>query len=543
MDTENLIRQNEYLTQEVERQTQEVKLHIDRVTALNQVATTVSQSLDLDKTLDTALEAVVRVCAADAGGISLIDDTTDEVVLRAQLGWTHDFVSAKPMRIPMGQGMSGLVIQRDEVLVVNDLNGDFDLAVPKFRDEPFRSLAMAPMHARGKIIGILSIMSRHPDAFDTAVIEILRIVADTVGVALDNARLYEQSLEDQYRLNAILQSSADGIIATDQSGAIRMINQSAERMLDITSEDALRRPLRDAPIPAPLKEPLRVALASRDESPEKSFQVKTDDGRFLLVFLSPVWEGETTVTRDNQEGWVVVLHDVTHLRAAEEMKAQFIQAAAHDMRNPIGVTMTSLGTLQSITEDDMAQEVIDVALSGVNRLQKLIDDLLHLERIESGYIFEMSDIDITEIIYEVVEHMRPLVEDKDQSLHVDVQVSLGWLYADPHWISRAIINYVSNAIKYTDPGGEISIRAFKKEDVTHIEVSDTGVGIPIDVQSRLFERFYRVKEMSGERGSGLGLAIVKSVVEAHGGGVYMRSRSGEGSTFGMSLPGAGASAE
>ena len=536
VNTENLIKQNEYLTEQVKRQTQEAQLHLDRMTALNQVAATVSQSLDLDKTLETALDAVTRVCHAEAGGISLIDERTSEVVLRAQLGWENDFVSAAPMRIPTGAGMSGIVVQRDEVLVVNNLDGSFDFAIPRFKDEPFQSLAMAPMHARGKIIGILSIMSHQTHAFDTPTIDILRTVADTVGVALDNARLYKQSLEDRNRLKAILRSSADGIIATDQSGEVRMINPSAERMLGVTSQAVLNETLRSAPIPDALREPLRVALSSRDESPEKSFEVRMGDDRFVLVFVSPVWDDYTTLTETDQDGWVIVLHDVTHLRAAEEVKAQFIQAAAHDMRNPVGVTMTSLGTLQSIIEDEMAQEVIEVALSGVNRLQKLIDDLLHLERIENGYVFNKDDIDITEIIYEVKAQMAPLAAERDQSCQVEIQNELGYVYADAHWISRALMNYVSNAVKYTAPGDEIIIRAFTKQDVVHIEVVDHGPGIPLDVQSRLFERFYRVQESSGERGTGLGLAIVRSVVEAHNGGVYMRSQVGEGSTFGMALP-------
>ncbi len=535
VDREELIQENEYLAQRVQRQTQEVQLHIDRMTALNLVASTVSQSLDLDKTLSTALEAVTRVCNAEAGGISLIDRETDEVVLRAQLGWENDFVSP-PMRIPAGEGMSGIVIHRDEVLVVADLDGHHDFAVPSFREEPFQSLAMAPMHARGKIIGILSIMSQTKDAFDTPTVDILRTVADTVGVALDNARLYKQSVENQTRLNAILQSSADGIIATDQAGTIRMMNQSAERMLSTDVDTVINRPLRDAPIPVELGEPLRVALSSRDESPEKSFQIQTSDDRALLVFLSPVWEGDTTLTEDNHDGWVIVLQDVTHFRAAAKTKAEFIQAAAHDMRNPLGVTMTSLGTLQHITEDELALEAIDIALSGVTRIENLLDDLLNLERIEGGYNFDMDDVDITELLYEIGRHMQPLIQEKGQTYHIDVQGPLGTIQADAHWINRAITNYAGNAVKYTPEGGEVVLRAFKKEDVLHIEVTDDGPGIPLDVQSRLFERFYRVKEASRQPGSGLGLAIVKSVVEAHGGGVYMRSKMGEGSTFGMALP-------
>jgi PAS domain S-box-containing protein len=368
------------------------------------------------------------------------------------------------------------------------------------------------------------------------VVDLLRAVADTVGVALDNARLYQKSVENENRLSAILTSTADGIITTDQSGVIRMVNPSAERMLGIMSEDVEKKRLRDAPIPNELLEPLRLALSSRDESPEKSFQVSMPDKRALLIFVSPVWEGDNTLDPTAQDGWVIVLQDVTHLRQAEEMRAEFIQAAAHDMRNPLGVTLTSLGTLQAFVTDELALEVIEVAMSGVNRMQRLLDDLLHLERIENGYRFNIDDIDITEIIYEVYAQSRPLIEQRNQTHEIDIQGNLGYVSADSHWIIRSLINYTSNANKYTQEGSKITIRAFKKENFVHIEVIDNGPGIPLDVQSRLFERFYRVKDNNTERGSGLGLAIVKSVIEAHGGGVYMHSKVGEGSTFGMALP-------
>ena len=218
------------------------------------------------------------------------------------------------------------------------------------------------------------------------------------------------------------------------------------------------------------------------------------------------------------------------------MRAQFIQAAAHDMRNPLGVTMTSLGTLQSLVTDDIAQEVVGVALSGVNRMQRLLDDLLHLERIENGYTFNTEDVDITELIYECLAQAKPLLAEKSQTHDVDIVHGLGTIQADAHWIARSLTNYLSNANKYTPKGGHITLKAFEKQDVIHIEVTDNGPGIPLDVQSHLFERFYRVKDANTERGSGLGLAIVKSAMEAHNGGVYMRSKVGEGSTFGLTLP-------
>ncbi len=170
--------------------TQEVKRRVDQLAAINIVSGTVSQSLDLDDTLDTALTAVLEIVNAEAGGISLIDKETREVVVRAQHGWARD-LTQRPMRIPVDQGMSGRVIRTDGVIVDNDLNDAEELAIPSFLEEKFRSIVMAPMHARGEIIGILSIMSSQPGHFEPDISGVLRAIADTVGVALGNAQLFE----------------------------------------------------------------------------------------------------------------------------------------------------------------------------------------------------------------------------------------------------------------------------------------------------------------------------------------------------------------
>src|SRR5664279_1585894 len=147
----------------------------------------------------------------------------------------------------------------DSVIVENNLDGSQEIAIPRFYDEAFRSIVMTPMHARGKIIGILSIMSYETDRFDDPVISVLRVIADTVGVALDNARLYETSLENQKRLSAILQSTADGIIATDCTGRVRLINHAAAAMLEVDADQIIEMPLRSTPMPAPIRESLQFA--------------------------------------------------------------------------------------------------------------------------------------------------------------------------------------------------------------------------------------------------------------------------------------------
>src|SRR5579859_6383530 len=147
----NLVARNRMLAAEIQRR-------VNQLSAINTVAAVISQSLDLSRTLQTALDSVLSVILVEASGISLIDETTDELVMRAQRGWKRDFVT-KPMRIKLGQGMSGLVIANNEVVISGDISKDPRLVVPAVAEEQFQAMAMAPMHARGKVIGVLSVMS------------------------------------------------------------------------------------------------------------------------------------------------------------------------------------------------------------------------------------------------------------------------------------------------------------------------------------------------------------------------------------------------
>lgn len=531
-ETPNLLLQNQQLHIEIKRR-------IDQISAINTVAATVGNSLNLDVTLNTALEAVVSVVGAEAAGISLIDEDAQEVVLRAQLGWMNDFVVSNPMRIPMGKGMSGEVITNDDVVFHNDLVAHEEYAVPSFREEAFRSLAMAPMHARGNIIGILSIMSHAPNRITDDIISLLRVIADVVAVAIDNARLYEHHVENENRLKAILYSTADGILATDQASRISLINHTAATMLDVEPNELIGVPLREAAIQTRVRDKLLLALSPEATDSEKSFQVSLETGHELSVLVSPVQIASQVEGTNLQDGWVIVLQDITHLREAEIARVQFMQAAAHDMKNPLSVTQSSIHMLHGMLDpnDPMVQEVIGIAETGLNRLHRLIDDLMQIEKIESGYEFNRDEIDIREMSYEISAQIQPLMDNKRVAFKVDIADDVPQnLWIDREWISRAIYNYLENAAKYGGDNGHVWLNVYQQTDMVHFDVVDNGPGIPAWAQARLFDRFYRVKERKDVRGSGLGLAIVKSVAEAHQGQAYVKSQEGQGSTFGIALP-------
>lgn len=530
LDNQTLIQQNRLLTEEIQRR-------VSQLAAINTVAATVSQVLDLDLALQTALDAVLGIIGVEAAGISLVDEQSGELVLRAQRGWTLDFVS-KPMRIKLGEGLSGQVVAHNKVVVTGDLTDDQRLAVPAFSQERVQAMAMAPMHARGRVIGVLSVMSHTPYHFSDEEIDVLKAIADQVGVALDNARLYEETRSQQERLSAVIHSAADAIIATDDRGCISLLNDAAKPFFEESPDQIIGMPLHHAPLHPILRDGLKRAMQNQDQT-SSFFDVTLDDGRTLAAVVSHLRRASQVDQADVQDGWVVVLQDVSHLKAAERSRISFIQTAAHDLRNPLGVTLSALVMLQEAIDpsDASMQEVIEIAVASINRIHDLIDDLLNLEHIESGVGFQTEPINLSSLLADTLTEMSPTMQRKNQSYSLSIPAELPPVTADVRWLRRALVNYLSNASKYTQPGGHIVLHAHVQGDELHIEVQDNGQGIPLEAQGRLFERFYRVPGAKEEiKGTGLGLAIVKSVAEAHGGHVYVRSTPGQGSTFGIALP-------
>ncbi len=516
----------------------ELQRRIDQLSALNKVAAAISQSLDLEATLQTAMDAVLSVIPVEASGISLIDESAGELVLRAQRGWKQDFVS-KPMRIRLGHGMSGQVIRTGEVVITGDVRNDPRLYVPEVANENIKAMALAPMHARGKIIGVLSVISYQPYTFDDQEIDVLKAVADQVGVALDNASLYEATREAQERLLTVLQSTADAIIATDSRMHVSLVNRTAEDWFAFAGPAYLDRPLTDVPFPDAICDALQNAIAAFDGHPQR-FEVALDEKRFLAAVLSPVSVLPEGIDQTQTNGWVAVFQDITHIREAERARMQFVQTAAHDLRNPLGATLSALTMLHKGWQNPTATEteIFEIAMRGMTRMQDLIDDLLNLEKLDSGLDFSTEPLDIRDLIERTALDMRPVLKQHEQALHIEIAADLPPVSGNAHWLVRALMNLISNAQKYGREGGTVTVRATCADGrEVLLDVSDDGPGIPLDAQPRLFDRFYRVPQMKDKaHGTGLGLAIVKSIMERHGGRVAVESAPGEGATFSLILP-------
>ena len=241
-----------------------------------------------------------------------------------------------------------------------------------------------------------------------------------------------------------------------------------------------------------------------------------------------------------QEAARVLNEQVERLRELDVMKDQFVSSVSHELRTPL----TSIVGYQELLLDGEAGELSEdqehfLGIIGRNcdRLTRLVDDILFVARVDAGRLsLDLQDIDIVDVVTKTVESARPVAARKDLTLKLDAETDRLELHADPVRIGELLDNLMSNAIKYTPEGGVVTVVVARDHGTVHLEVKDTGVGIPPDEVQKLFERFFRASTSSVASGTGLGLSITKSIVEAHRGKIWVESTLGEGTTFLVDLP-------
>jgi signal transduction histidine kinase len=233
------------------------------------------------------------------------------------------------------------------------------------------------------------------------------------------------------------------------------------------------------------------------------------------------------------------MRDITHLKELDTMKSDFVATITHDLRSPLTAIHGTLRLLPHLGQlNEEQQEFTERAMGNVEHMDRLIGSLLDIGRIEAGLEMEMEPTQLDEVIGAVIANLRGEARAKELALHATLPDDLPAVNGNFTRLSQVMTNLLDNAIRYTPQGGSIAVGVADIADRIDVSVSDTGVGIPAHALSHIFDKFYRVEgpQTNGMEGMGLGLATVKSIVEKHGGRVWVESKEGEGSAFHFSLP-------
>jgi two-component system phosphate regulon sensor histidine kinase PhoR len=372
----------------------------------------------------------------------------------------------------------------------------------------------------------------------------------TVARALDQSvqdvgrRLHEQA-RDRSRMEAILAGMVEGVIVVDPQGRLQLINQAAQRMLHAPSPAIGRPYLETIRLPAIAE---LVAATLRGVTPKPlELSPPRDDARTIIARAAPAREASSTAGPTGLAGAVLVLHDITDLRRADQIRRDFVANVSHELRTPLTAIR---GYVEALSEGDASGDEQRRFLEIINRhslrMERLVRDLLRLARLDAGQeTLDQISLDVRTFVDAVVADLSEAAEARKQRLRVTVAAGAESVRADPAKLHDALRNLVANAVSYAPEGSAITIEAAPDGDGTQIAVSDEGPGIPDEDIGRVFERFYRVDKSRARDpgGTGLGLAIVKHLVELHGGTVHVENRPQGGARFVISLPASGRRAE
>lgn len=441
-----------------------------------------------------------------------------------------------------------LTRQQDR-LVLSNLNRPRLLTFTPQAPRPESLLAVALRH-ENQYYGALWVAYDRLHSFSEEEVRFLVTIAGQAALAAANARLFMNAEIGRQRLAAILASSPDPVLVTDEQDHLLLANPAAWQVLNLDIELPVSSELVEGesiegegqPIETIIqqKELLDLLRSTLDE--KQSAEITLPDGQVYLANASPV------MAEGQRMGRVCVLRDVTNFKKLESLKSDFVATVSHDLRSPLSL-MRGYGTMLEMAGSLNEQQVgyVRKIIAGVDDMSRLVSSLLDLGRIEAGIGLEVEIVPVQDVVERVVGALQLQAAQKRIQLDVEIlDQTIPLIEADPALLQQALQNLVENAIKYSRPEGKITVRVHTRQEGTIFEVIDNGPGIsPMD-QARVFEKFYRgaqqAREVDGtsrlkdQRGSGLGLAIVKSIAEQHGGRVWLESQLGKGSTFYLSIP-------
>jgi PAS domain S-box-containing protein len=506
-----------------ERRAEADRRRLDRITEV------ALAYLSLQELADELLLRSSDLLRADTAAIFLLDDEESALEVRATVGLEADHRDWRP--IPLGQGFAGRVAEAREPLIEPDAQG-LELVNPALHDRGIRALIGVPLLVEGRLLGVLRAGAREVGRFTDDDLRVLRLAADRIALALNQASLYEAAKEAQReaqergRAARILESVGDGVLLVDRDGCVRFWNEAAAAITGLPWRDVLDRLATEA-IPGWAT----IAPLVPVGGPPQSLPLPLG-GREGWISISGVAV---------EEGTVYAFRDLTEERALEELRADFVSTVSHELRTPLAAIYGAAQTLRredvQLDEGQRAQ-LLGVVGSEADRLARTVNDILWASRLDAAMLrVAIESCDAGGLAEAVVSAQRTHLPEGIE-LALEVEAGLPPVAADADKVRQVLVNLVDNAVKYSPDGGRVALRVALRGDSIRFAVADEGLGIPYADQRRIFEKFYRLDPQltRGVGGTGLGLYISRELVRRMGGRLWVQSTPGRGSTFSVELP-------
>lgn len=509
------------------------------------ISRALTAELDLADVMRIIVQASVDFISGRAGAIVLADPSTQAFRIAAIYGLQREqFEQHLPLEsgIPYKPGR-----EQDTIPELTR----YMQAVAKDADIGVAQVLRLPMLSGDTLIGMIYVFQAGSYHISGDAAKLLQSFADQAAIAVKNARLYQQVIDEKQRLDAILEQSADGVMILDYGLQITRFNPSLSQMTGWKAQDALGQPHGDVIHWRSLRTELTLETAMASGWPlpgaaplvvEGELRRKDGESVSLGITYAPLLNSAGVMTNV-----IANCRDLTRYREEQELQKTFISVVSHELKTPVSIIKGYAGTLarpDAAWPADMIQEYALVIDEEADRLTELIDNLLEASRLQSGtFKLEVSDdIALPIMAAEAVSRFGSQTDMHDFVL--DFPEDFPPVTGDERRLNQVLYNLVSNAIKYSPDGGAIKLSGQAHADYVTVSVRDEGIGIPAHEQHRIFVKFSRLDNALSRKteGTGLGLFLTKAIIEAHGGSIWFSSNAGKGgeepagTTFTFSLP-------
>ena len=503
---------------------------------LLEIARALTQELDLDKLLGRTLRIAVEMLAGQTGLIALRSEQG-----RWQVAVSHDMPS--PLLKLVESFLQDVPFHEDaehfEIPEINRLFNELTYAA---------SLGLLtgvglPLIARKKVVGLLFIFRGYAGVFSSNDYALLNSFANQAAIAVQNAQLYTQVHQEKDRLNALLNSLADGVIILNADNRVERTNPAFARILGIPPEKMIGQFHESIVQWARRPQGLTLDEAETGGWPLTPYahlyvegDLKRKDGQPPLpvgIAYTPLVAPEGSLINI-----IATVRDITRYRQAEELKSTFISIISHELKTPVALIKGYVSTLRledANWDSNMIQDSLEVIEEEADRLTGLIENLLDASRLQAGGLsIKRSDVALDEVSRRMAKRMQ--TQTQNHQIETDFPKDFPIVLADETRLEQVLANLINNSIKYAQEG-KICISGQVRGDNVILCVSDEGPGIAPEDIPHIFDRFYRAPEMARQtKGAGLGLYLSRAIIEAHDGRIWVDTAPGKGVKICFSLP-------
>ena len=499
------------------------------MTALADGAVTINASLKIDDVYQRIMNQAMQALQVETVALAFREDDDGDFVFLAATGQQAGNIVGK--RVPAQEGLIGKVLKDRQGVVIPSLKQENPFAKAHFFNElESKAVAVAPIQAQRKIIGVIEAINPISGDFDPDALLVMTGLGSLAGTAIQKAKLFEEVEETRKRYHELFNDSVDPIFITDWEGNILDSNRKAHSLSGV-SEEELRRMNIDQTHELFWDgvgrnfENLQYELSFEYEA---LFNAQNDRKLPVNVYVRGIYFGKHEAIQ-----WT--FRDISERKELDGLRDDLISMIYHDLRSPLSNVVSSLEVLDNLLEekDESIESVLGIASNATSRMQRLISSLLDINRLEAGQeIATKRGASPQKIIRDALDETLPRIEGRNQKINKRVSKDLPNLWVDEDMIRRVLINLIENASKFTPSEGIIE----RHDDTVFFWVADDGVGIAEEERPHVFEKFARAKSGKKVTGFGVGLAFCRLAVNGHDGRIWIDDDHKKGTRFNFTLP-------